>query len=318
MLKQQHKLTFYYCYSIARSPPPKYFECHLDDLDDYIEELKIGCREKYREICNSKDNIDVEMMNKYVSDDLRVIFFDFLPAWLNERPTEASTANSAASKATKFRNTLQSSNIIIQSRNLDPNPINIDKTKSGKRRVKDNRKSERVKIEVRLKKSESSKADALFKMLKKEVSVLSTTTNEVVKGEILIGECSDVDRVDFYDRIVWRIAFNCVNADMFLSTEAMMAVYELSELGGDYLFAAPLPGAKRKRKALDVNNGSNKKKSTHYLNSCDFCFNVGQYHMISANSDQSSLTSNINKPERCVIEYGRNIYISKLNLFIIT
>ena len=105
---------------------------------------------------------------------------------------------------------------------------------------------------------------------------------------------------------------------MFLSTEAMMAVYELSELGGDCLFAAPLPGAKRKRKALDVNNGSNKKQSTHYLNSCDFCFNVGQHHTISANSDQSSLTSNINKPERCVIEYGRNIYISKLNLFIIT
>ena len=45
--------------------------------------------------------------------------------------------------------------------------------------------------------------------------------------------------------------------------------------------------------------------------------NVGQYPRMSANSDQSSLTSNINKPGRCVIEYGGNIYISKFTLFLI-
>ena len=283
--------------------------------------MKVRARTKYRQGINSNCKFDYAKQDKYVSEELRVIFFEFLPDWLKEMKGSILShkkADIATRAASKLRNTLELSKIVIQSRNLDPNPINTELTKSGKRRVKDTRKSDRVKIEFRLDNSESSKAAALFKMLKKKVSVLSATTNKVVKGEILIGECSDVDRVDFYDQIVWRIAFNCVNADMFLSTEAMMAVYELSELGGDYLFAAPLPGAKRKRKALDVNNGSNKKQSTHYLNSCDFCFNVGQYHTISANSDQSSLTSNINKPERCVIEYGRNIYISKLNLFIIT
>ena len=290
-------------------------------MDDYIDELKVEARVKYRQGINPNNKFDYAEQTNYVSDDLKVIFFDFLPEWLQDRKgsipphTKAVIATRAASK---LHSILESSNIVIQPRNLAQNTVYFDKNPSGMRRVKDVRKSQRVAIKVRLQKSTSPKAAALFNLLQKKVDVLSTTTNEVVKGDILIGECSDVDRIDFFDHIVWRIDFGRVNADMFLSTEAMIAVYELSELGGDNLFAAPLPGAKRKRKALDVNNGSNKKQSTHYLNSCDFCFNVGQYPMISANSDQSSLTSNVNKPERCVIEYGRNICISKLKLFIIT
>lgn len=291
-------------------------------MEEYIDELKNNARETYR-LTSTDYKFDYERQSKYVSEDLRVIFFGFHADWLIEKrdsmynDIETTIATCAASKATKFKNVLLSSNIIILPRDLLPNPNNVDLTTSGKKRVKDNKKSERVKVICKIKSLVRPKAEVFMKMLKKEVSVLSSITNEVVKGVVMIGECSNIDKIDFYDYIVWRVDFNGINTDMYLNTEAMKAVFELSELGNGYLFKAPLPGSKRKRKALVVDNGSNKKQSTHYLNSSDFCFNVGQYPRMSANSEQSSLTSNINKPGRCVIEYGGNIYISKFTLFLI-
>ena len=45
--------------------------------------------------------------------------------------TEAAIATRAAFQATKLNNILESTNIVILPRNLDPNPNNIDLTKSG-------------------------------------------------------------------------------------------------------------------------------------------------------------------------------------------
>ena len=118
-------------------------------MEEYIDDLKNNARETYR-LTRTEYKFDYERQSKYVSEDLRVIFFGFHADWLIEKrdsmynDTETTIATCAASKVTKFKNVLLSSNIIILPRDLLPNPNNVDLTKSGKKRVKDIKKSDRV------------------------------------------------------------------------------------------------------------------------------------------------------------------------------
>ena len=161
-------------------------------------------------------------------------------------------------------------------------------------------------------------------LVDKTVRVLNTLTDEVEEGTIMVEELTTKDKTakdeDVLDFVVWRIAFDKAQVDLFMDTEAIRAVYELTALKNDeYLFEAPLKKAtvkkeNRKRKALDDNSPNNTSDNL-YLNSFDYCINVGKHPAsytkkvaeMTTNSEQSSSVIKLINPQRCVNNVGQKI-----------
>ena len=300
-------------------------EEHITTLEDHIEALVLEANSQFR-----KDNPELEpcpnftkLRDDFVSGNLELILFRHHLILLNSKLDIMKNLQPASVRATNLHDILSLKTINIVPRSY--NSTNPPRTTTQKR----NYKLKKSALKNVIVNSLSKLKDKYFSSLvNKPVRVINTFSGEVEEGTILIEELAvrlnSVKDEDVLDFLVWRIAFDKVQVDLFMNSEAIRAVYELTTLGNDeYLFKAPLKEAvvkkeNRKRKALDDNHPNNTSDNL-YLNSFDYCINVGKHRAsvtkkvaeMTTNSEQSSSVIKLINPQRCVNNVGQKIFISK-------
>lgn len=300
-------------------------EEHITTLEDHIEALVLEANSKFR-----KDHPELEprpnytkLRDDFVSGDLELVFFHRHLKFLHSKLDIMKNLQPVAVRATNLHDILSLKTVNIVPRSYNNN--NPARTNTQKRNYKSKKQAQKTWVINTLKELDNAYFEQL---VDKTVRVLNTLTDKVEEGTIMVEELTNKDKTakdeDVLDFVVWRIAFDKAQVDLFMDTETIRAVYELTALNNDeYLFKAPLKKAtvkkeNRKRKALDDNSPNNKSDNL-YLNSFDYCINVGKHPAsytkkvaeMTTNSEQSSSVIKLINPQRCVNNVGQKIFISK-------
>ena len=300
-------------------------EEHISTLEDHIEALVLEANSKFR-----KDHPELEprpnytkLRDDFVSGNLELVFFHHHLKLLQSKLDIMNNLQPAAVRATNLHDILSLKTVNIVPRSYNNN--NPARTNTQKRNYKAKKQVQKMWVIDTLKELENTFFEQL---VDKTVRVLNTLTDEVEEGTIMVEELTTKNKTakdeDVLDFVVWRIAFDKAQVDLFMDTEAIRAVYELTALNNDeYLFEAPLKKAtakkeNRKRKALDDNSPNNTSDNL-YLNSFDYCINVGKHPAsytkkvaeMTTNSEQSSSVIKLINPQRCVNNVGQKNFISK-------
>ena len=224
-------------------------EEHISTLEDHVEALVLEANSKFR-----KDHPELEprpnytkLRDDFVSGNLELVFFHHHLKLLQSKLDIMNNLQPAAVRATNLHDILSLKTVNIVPRSYNNN--NPAKTNTQKRNYKAKKQVQKKWAIVTLKKLENTFFEQL---VDKTVRVLNTLTDEVEVGTIMVEELTTKDKTakdeDVLDFVVWRIAFDKAQVDLFMDTEAIRVVYELTALENDNnLFETPLKKATAKK-----------------------------------------------------------------------